>query len=129
MHTVARDLPMKMNVPGATVRQLSDFGAAAGPLAAEHLSLAEGLDIAGLLVGLTGDACQAAHWGFVIRGRLTVTYADGSTETCSAGEVFHWPAGHSVRVEEAAELVMFSPAAEHGAVIDHMLEVLAGAPA
>ncbi len=129
MHTATRDLPIKMNALGATVRHLPDFGVADGPLAAEHLSLAEGLDIAGLLIGLTGDACQSPHWGFVIRGRLVVSYADGSTETCSAGEVFHWPAGHSVRVEEAAELVMFSPAAEHLAVMNHMLEILAGIPA
>jgi len=129
MHTATRDLPIKMNALGATVRHLPDFGVAEGALAAEHLSLAEGLDIAPLLKGLTDDACHSDHWGFVIAGRVVVTYADDSTETCSAGEVFYWPAGHSVRVEETAELVMFSPAAEHLAVMNHMLGLLAEVPA
>ena len=29
-------------------------------------------------------------------------------------------AGHSVRIEEAAEIVMFSPADAHGHVLDHL---------
>ena len=58
-----------------------------------------------------------------------VTYGDGSTETCSAGQLVHWPAGHTVRVEDDAEIVMFSPAAEHNAVMNHMLEVMATIPA
>ncbi|KAA1418740.1 cupin domain-containing protein [Nocardioides humilatus] len=129
MHTTTRDLPIKMNALGATVRHLPSYGVADGSLAAEHLVLAAGVDIAPLLQGLEDDACQAPHWGFVVRGRLVVSYADGSDETCSAGEVFHWPAGHSVRVEEDAELVMFSPDAEHFAVMNHMLGVLAELPA
>lgn len=129
MHRSTHDLPIKMNALGATVRHLPDFGSAAGELAAEHLELASGVDIAPLLRGLEGDACQAPHWGHVLRGTLVVTYADGTSETCTAGQVFHWPAGHSVRVEEDAELVMFSPAAEHLAVMNHMLEVLATIPA
>ena len=129
MHTTTRDLPIKMNALGATVRHQPAFGVADGSLAAEHLVLAAGVDIAPLLQGLEDDACQAPHWGYLVRGRLVVTYADGSEETCAGGEVFHWPAGHSVRVEEDAELVMFSPDAEHFAVMNPMLGVLAALPA
>ncbi len=129
MHTPTRDLPIKINAAGATVRHLPDFGVAEGPLAAEHLSLAEGVDIAPLLKGLADDACHAEHWGYLVGGRVVVTYADDSSETCSAGEVFYWPAGHSVRVEQDAEIVMFSPAAEHLVVMDHMLGVMAEVPA
>lgn len=129
MHAATRDLPIKMNALGATVRHLSDFGTADVPFAAEHLTLAEGVDIAPLLKGLDGDACRTAHWGYLIHGRVIVSYEDGSPETCHAGEVFYWPAGHAVRVEEDAELVMFSPAAEHLAVMNHMLGVLAEMPA
>jgi hypothetical protein len=60
---------------------------------------------------------------------VVVTYDDGSEETDVAGELFHWPAGHSVRVVADAEIVLFSPAAEHLAVMNHMLGVLATAPA
>ncbi len=129
MRIAKQDLPIKMNALGATVHHLPDFGVAEGPLAAEYLCLAAGVDIAPLLVGLEDDRCQSEHWGYVIRGQVVVTYADDSTDTCSSGEVFYWPAGHSVRVEEDARLVMFSPAAEHLAVMNHMLGVLATVPA
>ncbi len=112
------DIPVVMQVPGATARQV----AAGGELAAEYFSLAAGTDIAPLLQGLEGDACQAPHWGYVIAGTLVVTYTDGygSGERCSTGDCFYWPAGHSVRVEDDAEVVLFSPHHAHAAVIDHM---------
>jgi len=39
--------------------------------------------------------------------------------------VFHWPAGHSVRVDEDAELILFSPQGSHGEVLDHIAAKLA----
>lgn len=129
MHLNKHDIPVKLNALGATARHQGEFGTAAGTLAAEHLCLDAGVDVAPLLQGLDDGMCFAAHWGYLLHGRVVVTYDDGTTETCSAGEMFHWPAGHTVRVEDAAEIVMFSPAAEHQAVMNHMLEVLATLPA
>ena len=34
-------------------------------------------DLAPLFVGLPDDRCQCPHWGYVIRGRVMFTYADG----------------------------------------------------
>lgn len=121
------DIPTKIDVPGATARQLADFGSAEGPLGAEYFSLGAGTDIAPLLVGLQDDACQAAHWGYFISGAAVVSYTDGTSERCTGGDVFHWPAGHSVRVEEDAEVILFSPVAAHTAVLDHMLAAMATA--
>jgi hypothetical protein len=117
------DIPTKIDVPGAVARQLGDFGDASkhGPLAAEYFSLGAGTDIAPLLEGLDDDACQAPHWGYVITGHLVVTYTDGSHDDCSGGDVFYWPPGHSVRVAEDADVILFSPHMEHAAVMDHML--------
>ena len=126
MHLAATAIPSKLDVPGVTVRHLPDFGAADSVLAAEHLTLAAGTDIAPLLQGLSDNACQAPHWGYVQEGTALVTYTDGSHERCSTGDVFHWPAGHSVRIEEDAVLVMFSPADAHGHVLDHIGVQLAG---
>ena len=114
------EIPTVMAVPGATARQMP-FG---GDLAAEYFSLGSGTDIAPLLQGLEADACQADHWGYVIEGELVVTYTDGTTDRCRAGDCFYWPAGHSVRVERDAEVVLFSPFVEHAAVIEHMLSKL-----
>jgi hypothetical protein len=122
-----KDIPVKIDIPGATARQLPSFGLAEGLLAAEYFSLEAGTDIAPLLVGLQDDACQAAHWGYMISGALIVSYTDSTSERCTSGDVFHWPAGHSVRVEEDAEVILFSPAAAHTAVLDHMLDVMATA--
>jgi hypothetical protein len=121
-------IPVKIDVPGAKARQLADFGdATPGPLGAEYFSLGAGTDIAPLLEGLEGDLCQAPHWGYLIEGDLVVSYADGSSDRCTTGDVFHWRAGHSVRVERDAEVILFSPAAAHEAVMDHMLAKLAPA--
>jgi hypothetical protein len=123
MHINKNDIPVVMAVPGATARQMTAVG---NDLAAEYFSLAAGTDIAPLLHGLEGDACQVAHWGYVISGTIVVTYTDGyGPERCVAGDCFYWPAGHSVRVDDDAEVVLFSPHDDHAAVIDHMKTTLA----
>jgi hypothetical protein len=123
------DIPVKIDAPGAVARQATDFGEPAGhrPLAAEYLSLGAGTDIAPLLRGLEGDACQAPHWGYMISGQVVVTYGDGTEETCTADELFYWPPGHSVRVVDDAEIVLFSPQHEHAGVMEHMLAQMAAA--
>ena len=125
MHIDKHEIPVKIAVPGATARQLPDFGTASGTLGAEYFTMAQGTDLAPLLEGLDHDACHGPHWGYMITGEVVVSYTDGTTETCSTGQLFHWPAGHSVRVEEDAEIILFSPQVEHTAVMDHILAKLA----
>ncbi len=127
MHVTKNDLPVKIDAPGAHARHLPDFGVASGPLAAEYFTLGAGTDLAPLLAGLEHDACQSAHWGFMITGDVVVSYNDGDDERCSTGDVFYWPPGHSVSVETDAELVMFSPQVEHALVLDHILAKMAPA--
>ena len=62
----------------------------------------------------------------MLQGALTVTYADGSSEALNGGDLFYWPPGHTVKVGEDAEVILFSPQHEHSAVIDHMLGKMAG---
>jgi hypothetical protein len=125
MHITKQDIPVRLEAPGAVARQLPDFGVADGAIGAEYFSLGAGTDLAPLLAGLDGDLCHAPHWGYVITGDLVVTYADGETERCTTGDVFHWPAGHSVRVDDDAELILFSPQVSHGEVLDHIAGKLA----
>lgn len=129
MHIAKEEIPAKIAIPGATARQVPDFGDATGTkgMAGEYFSLGAGTDIAPLLKGLKDDTCQAPHWGYVIAGEVVVSYSNGSNETCATNDLFFWPAGHSVRVVQDAELVLFSPEREHTAVMDHMLKGLAGA--
>ena len=100
MHAHKDDLPVKIDAPGAKARVLPDFGDASAyrAISGEYFSLAAGADIAPLLEGLTDDLCDAPHWGFLLEGALTVTYATGEEETITGGELFYWPPGHSIRV-------------------------------
>ncbi len=121
-------IPAKINVPGAIARQTAAFGDATGfgTMGGEYFSLGAGTDIAPLLKGLKNDGCQAPHWGYMISGEVVVTYTDGKTDTCSASDLFYWPPGHTVRVVEDAEVILFSPHHEHEAVMDHMLNAMKG---
>lgn len=122
MRTSKHDVPVKVTAPGAVARLQPGFGdpSNCGVLSAEFFSLAAGTDIAPLLEGLTDDLCQAPHWGYLAKGSLTVTYSDESTETVAAGDLFYWPPGHTVKVQQDAELLMFSPERAHSEVLDHM---------
>ena len=57
---------------------------------------------------------------------ITVTYADGQQEVVNGGDLFYWPPGHTVKVGQNAEVVLFSPQHEHGQVMAHMQRKLAG---
>jgi hypothetical protein len=124
MHMSKDDIPVKINAPGAIARQQPDFGVASGTIGAEYFTMSAGTDLAPLLEGLDRNACQSAHWGYVITGDLVVTYHDGTTERCTTSDVFHWPPGHTVRVDRDAELILFSPQAAHTPVMDHILAKL-----
>ena len=122
MRIAKNDIPAKIDAPGAVARVKTDFGDATGygKMSGEYFSLGAGADIAPLLKGLEGDLCQAPHWGYLIKGEVTVTYADGTEEAIRGGDLFYWPPGHTVRVGEDAEVILFSPQEEHTKVLDHM---------
>lgn len=126
MKIAKNHVPTRIDVPGAIARQQLDFGDASGcgAMAGEYFSLKKGTDIAPLLKGLESDLCQAPHWGYMLEGTVMVTYRDGKEEAVVQGDLFYWPPGHSVKVDQDAEVVLFSPQAEHCAVIDHMKKKL-----
>lgn len=117
------DIDVKMEVPGAVLRQQMDFGDASGydKISGEYFSFSAGIDSTDLFKGLEGDLCQCPHWGFVVRGKMTTTDAKGVEETVRTNDLFYWPEGHNIRVEEDTELVLFSPQHKHKEVIDHMI--------
>jgi hypothetical protein len=119
---------VKLAMPGAVLRQQTSFGemGGLGPISAEYFTLAEGVDTTQLFQGLEGDLCQCPHWGYVVQGQITTTNADGERETVAAHDLFYWPAGHNVKVDADAEIIMFSPEHEHSLVIDHMIAKVTG---
>ncbi|MFA9418381.1 cupin domain-containing protein [Natrinema sp. HArc-T2] len=115
-------MPTKIDSPNAVAQHQPDFGDATdyGNIAAEHFIMTKGTDLSSLLEGLEDDLCQSPHWGYVVSGTLTVTYADGNEETDESGDLFYWPPGHTVRADEDTDFVLFSPQHEHGEVLDHV---------
>ena len=128
MRVAKDDVDIRMEIPGAVIRQRTGFGDASGfdKISGEYFTLSAGVDTTPLFQGLDGNLCQCPHWGFVLRGRITTTDAKGERETVNANDLFYWPAGHNVKVDEDAEIVMFSPQREHSLVIDHMIHMVKG---
>lgn len=122
MNVAKEDLSTKIDSLGAVAQHEPNFGDSTdyGAIAAERFTMAKGTDLTLLLEGLEDDHCQSPHWGYVVSGAVTVTYTDGNEEADKAGDVVYWPPGHTVRVDEDVELVLFSPQHEHGAVLDHI---------
>lgn len=128
MRIARQDVDVQLELPGAVMRQQKDFGDSSGygKISGEYFSLAAGVDTTPLFQGLQGDLCQCPHWGYVLDGVVTTTNADGEQETVRSGDLFYWPPSHNVRVDEDAELIMFSPQHEHSEVIDHMIKMTSG---
>ncbi len=128
MYVTKDNVDVVLELPGVVLRQRMGFGDmnGSGQVSAEYFTLAAGTDTTPLFVGLEGDLCQCPHWGFVIRGEITTTDANGKEETVRANDLFYWPSGHNVRVDADAEIVMFSPQHKHREVLDHMKAMVAG---
>ncbi len=85
-----------------------------------YVQLKAGADATPLLEGLPNDQCGCPHWGYMLEGAIHVRYSDGKEEVCRAGEMFYWPGGHTVWVEEDTSFVEFSPRKQLKEVYDHI---------
>ena len=121
MRATRDELPILFGEEPATIR-----GADWGELRSMIVSLPTGTDLGPLLQGLPNDLCPCPHWGYIIKGRVRMTYAD-EVEILRAGDLFYWPPGHTPFVEEDVEFVEFSRPAEHQPVLDHVARVAASA--
>jgi uncharacterized cupin superfamily protein len=63
----------------------------------------------------------------VIEGKILVTYQDGAQETVAAGEVYYWPSGHTILVQEPVRMVEFSPHDQMTEVVGNVVGNLAKA--
>ena len=70
-----------------------------------------GGEMAPLFRGLPDDRCQCPHWGVVLTGRLTFTYADGA-DVIEAGEAYYALPGHTPAADPGTETIEFSPTEE-----------------
>ena len=99
------------------VSQVMDFGLAEdrsedlGGYTVDFVTIRQDHDLAALLAGLDGGQCPCPHWGYLIKGELTVRYGDRE-ETITAGEAYYMPPGHVPGATAGSEFIQFSPAAQ-----------------
>jgi hypothetical protein len=68
-------------------------------------------NLAPFFKGLPDDRCQAAHWGYVIEGKVAYHFGDRS-EVFGAGDAYYVPPGHTPKIFAGTEVVEFSPTEE-----------------
>jgi hypothetical protein len=118
MHERKENLPIRLEGPGTALRAKEGWGT----MSAAYAELPAGTDLRPLLKGLTDDACQCPHWGYVLKGSIHVRYTDDTEEVISAGEIFYLPPGHTAWLEEESAFVEFSPSEEYDEVLTHVLK-------
>ncbi len=107
MHATRDELPVMLEAGPASVR-----GAEWGDMRLTLVSVPAGTDFGPLLKGLPNDRCQAPHWGYVLKGRLRVQYAEGE-EILSAGDFYYMPADHTGVAEEDTDFIELAPPKLH----------------
>lgn len=123
MHATKSELPVMLAAGDASVR-----GAEWGEMRVALVTVPAGTDFSPLLRGLPNDRCQGPHWGYVLKGRLRIQYADGE-ETLSAGDFYYLPPDHTGIAEEDTEFLEVVPPHLHQDFLDAAARNLAAAQA
>ncbi len=100
-----------------------------GGMAVAVNQMPAGSDLTPLLEGLKNNRCQVPHWGYILAGKLRVSYEDGTETTLCAGDLFYMPPGHTGFVEEDLKILDFSPQEGFAKVAKHIIgkiEALSG---
>lgn len=100
-----------------------------GDMAVAVNEMPAGSDLGPLLEGLKNNSCQVPHWGYIMKGKLKLTYDDGHEQVLQAGELFYMPPGHVGVVEEDLKIMDFSPEKGFRKVAAHIEKKLTEAEA
>ena len=74
-------------------------------------------DLGAFFEGLPDDRCQAAHWGYVIEGKVAFKFADRE-EVFETGDAYYAPPGHTPVLYAGTEIVEFSTTREFKETIE-----------
>jgi len=109
--------------------QVRDLGVAEdrteelGGYTVNFVSIRQDQDLAPILSGLPGGHCTCPHWGYLLKGEMTVRYSDHE-EIVQAGEAFYMPPGHVPAATAGTEFLQFSPTDQIQAVEAHVAKRL-----
>ena len=105
MHSSKENMPIMFQAGASYSRQI-EWGEMDGCFWAFQ----EGFDSNGLFKGLP-NGCECPHWGYLLKGKMRVKYADHE-EVITAGDAYYLEPGHLPVMEEDCEMVEFSPKEE-----------------
>jgi hypothetical protein len=123
MHGSTKDMPVAIDI-----EQVRGQYAEWGNIQAGFETFKTDIDMVPLLRGLPDDRCQCPHWGFVIKGQMTIRYADRE-EVIKAGDAYYMAPGHIPFLTAGTEVIEFSDRELYGQtmeVIGKNLEALSG---
>lgn len=115
MATSIDDMPVEIDQGDLQTRYVEFAG-----MAIRHARVPANADMAPLLSGLPGDRCPSPHWGIVLEGSVRVEHADGSVEVARAGQIYHWPAGHTATTTEPVVFLEVGPVEPMRQFHDHV---------
>ncbi len=92
-----KDLPKTTDTSEMVLRE-ADWG----EMHVELDTIRNKLDLTPLLKGLPDDRCQCPHWGYVLKGRMTVKYKDHE-EIVNAGDAYYLAPGHKAMFDAGTE--------------------------
>jgi hypothetical protein len=98
----------------ATTDRVADYGVAIDRsseldgITVNFVTITKSHDLAPMLASLPTGNCTCPHWGYIVKGRVIVRYADRE-EILETGDAFYMTPGHAPEAEEGTELVQFSP--------------------
>lgn len=99
-----KDLPKTMDTSEMVFHE-ADWG----DMHVEIDTFQKKFDVTPLLKGLPDNSDQCPHWGYVLKGRVTMKFKDRE-EIANAGDAYYAAPGHTGAVFEAGtEVVEFSP--------------------
>jgi len=107
MHGTRQDIPLLFESGSSYTRDVEW-----GSMNVAFEFFPAGTDTTPFFKGLPDDRCQCPHWGYLLKGRMRIKYADHE-EVIRAGEVYYLAPGHNVLSEEDCEVVEFSPKGEY----------------
>jgi hypothetical protein len=107
MHGKREDVPVVSQLGSSFYRRDAEWG----DMMVAFVAFPAGTDSTGAFKGLPDDRCQCPHWGYLLKGRMRVKYADHD-EVVTAGDAYYMAPGHDAVMEEDCEVVEFSPKGE-----------------
>jgi len=105
MHFKPEDIPVLSYYPGNTGCMRS---VKAGEMQMAGVWAHTLIDYTEAYAEFEDGMCPYTHYGYLISGRIRITYKDGSIETIEAGEMYYLPAGHLLAYEAPSHHIEFN---------------------